>query len=181
MSEWYRIARRIRVPLGFVFALFYFWEATPSWTSLACGTILLVVGLSVRAVASGHVRKDEQLTTSGPYAHVRNPLYLGSLILACGLAIAARNWWVVVGMLVLFVVIYLPVIFSEERYLRSNFPAFTHYAQHVPRLIPRLQAYAQTGNRSFSRELYWKHREYNALLGAIGALALLIVKLYVSR
>jgi protein-S-isoprenylcysteine O-methyltransferase Ste14 len=181
VPDWYRIARRIRVPLGFAFAIFYFWAAQPSWASVGIGSILLALGLIIRAIASGHVRKDEQLTTSGPYAYVRNPLYLGSIVLACGLAVAARNRWVVLALFALFLGIYLPVIFSEERFLRSNFPGFTHYAQHVPRLIPRIRAYDQSAPRDFSPQLYWRHREYNALLGALGALLLLVMKLWISR
>ena len=181
MVDWYPIARRIRVPLGFAFAGFYFWAARPTWVSLAFGSIFLSLGLLVRAAASGYVQKDEELTTSGPYSHVRNPLYLGSVILACGLAITARNWWIVLGMTVLFIGIYLPVIFSDENFLRSNFPAFTHYAQNVPRLIPRLHAYEQNADHRFSRELYWKHREYNALLGTLAVLIVLVVKLWFSR
>jgi protein-S-isoprenylcysteine O-methyltransferase Ste14 len=181
VGDWYRIARRVRVPLGFAFAVFYLRMAKPSWASIAWASLLLVAGLLIRAVASGHVQKDEQLTTSGPYAYVRNPLYLGSVILAVGLAIASRSWWIALGMALLFVVVYLPVIISEENFLRSNFPAFTDYAQHVPRLVPRFPGYHGSVDRSFSAQLYWKHREYNALLGTIGVLVVLIVKLWFSR
>ena len=68
------------------------------------------------------MQKDKQLTTSGPYAYTRNPLYLGSLMLAAGFAIAARSWWIVAIMLLMFAVIYIPVIAGEERYLRQTFP-----------------------------------------------------------
>jgi protein-S-isoprenylcysteine O-methyltransferase Ste14 len=74
--SWSKTARRIRVPLGFLFALLYFWLARPCGRSLALGAILILPGLLVRALASGHVRKNEALATSGPYAYTRNPLYL---------------------------------------------------------------------------------------------------------
>jgi protein-S-isoprenylcysteine O-methyltransferase Ste14 len=89
MPEWSRVARRIRVPLGFAFAAFYVWIARPSWTSLALGAVVTIPGILLRAFASGYVKKNEELTTSGPYAYTRNPLYLGSLIMAVGFAIAA--------------------------------------------------------------------------------------------
>src|ERR1035438_599870 len=89
--SWGRIARRIRVPLGFLFAVFYFWRARPDWRSLALGGAVAAAGVFLRAMASGHVKKNEQLATSGPYAYCRNPLYLGSIIIAVGFAIAARD------------------------------------------------------------------------------------------
>src|SRR5437879_2883926 len=65
---WARVARRIRVPLGFVLAGAYLWLARPTWTSILIGLALIVTGLVIRAMASGHVQKNEQLATSGPYA-----------------------------------------------------------------------------------------------------------------
>src|SRR5664279_2027516 len=100
--SWNRIARRIRVPLGFLFAVFYFWRARPDWISLALGVAVAALGVFVRAMASGHVKKNEQLATSGPYAYCRNPLYLGSIIIAIGFAIAARDVWIAIGIIALF-------------------------------------------------------------------------------
>jgi phospholipid methyltransferase len=176
VPEWSRIARRIRVPLGFAFAGFYLWIAHPTWTSIILGTIVAIPGLGLRALASGHVKKNEELTTSGPYAYTRNPLYLGSLIMALGFAIAARSLWVVLLMLGMLFVIYLPVIRAEEAFLRRNFPAFDHYAQNVPRLFPRGTAFAKIEG-AFSPPLYWQHREYNAVLGTAALMAALVAKL----
>jgi protein-S-isoprenylcysteine O-methyltransferase Ste14 len=92
---------------------------------------LIVPGLLIRALASGHVRKNEALATSGPYAYTRNPLYLGSLLMGVGFAIAARSWWVGVILVVMFLAIYLPVIRDEENYLRQKFPEFEEYARRV--------------------------------------------------
>lgn len=176
MPTWSRIARRIRVPLGFAFAVLYEWLAKPSLLSLLIGMLLVIPGLLIRARASGHVRKNEQLTTSGPYAYTRNPLYLGSLILALGFVVASRSWWIAGVMILMFVAIYVPVIRSEETYLRNQFPAFDEYARSVPRLVPRLAA-RNNGGVTFSKELYLKHREYNALLGAAAIMLLLVGKL----
>src|SRR5215471_6830537 len=104
--SWPRIARRIRVPLGFLFAAFYFWRARPDRFSLAAGALIAAIGIYVRAIASGHVKKNEELATTGPYAFCRNPLYLGSIIIAIGFAVAARDVWIAVGIVVLFAVIY---------------------------------------------------------------------------
>jgi protein-S-isoprenylcysteine O-methyltransferase Ste14 len=179
MAEWSRVARRIRVPLGFAFAVLYFWLARPTWRSITLGAIVFVPGLLVRALASGHVKKNEALATSGPYAYTRNPLYLGSLLIGVGFAVAARSWWVGVVLVVMFFAIYLPVIRGEEAYLRLKFPEFDEYAQRVPRMFPRLGA--RSGEASFSMGLYLKHREYNALLGAVAMVVALAIKMMFFR
>ena len=112
---WTRLARRVRVPLGFIFAVVYVWLARPTRTSLIAGALITLPGLLLRGLASGHVQKDKQLTISGPYAYTRNPLYLGSLFLAAGFAIAARSWSIVAIMVLMFALIYVPVIAGEER------------------------------------------------------------------
>ena len=180
MDRWSAIARRIRVPLGFVLALFYVWIARPTWASIAIGILIAIPGIGLRALASGHVKKNEELTTSGPYAYTRNPLYLGSLIMAVGFAIAARSGWVLLLMVLMFLVIYVPVIGAEEAFLRQKFPSFEEYARNVPRLLPRLTPYAP-GPTAFSRKLYWQHREYNAVLGTAAVMATLTAKLLWSR
>ena len=177
--EWSKTARRIRVPLGFVFAVLYFWLARPTWKFIALGAIGIVPGLLIRALASGHVRKNEALAMSGPYAYTRNPLYLGSLLIGVGFAVAARSWWVGVALMVMFFAIYVPVIRDEEAFLRRRFPEFEEYARRVPRMFPRLATGSQKDEApaGFSVDLYWKHREYNALLGALAMTAALILKL----
>lgn len=179
MAEWSRVARRIRVPLGFAFALLYFWLAQPTWRSIAAGAVLIVPGLLIRALASGHVRKNEALATSGPYAHTRNPLYLGSLLIGIGFALAARSWWIGGVLFLMFFAIYVPVIRGEERFLREKFSEFDEYARRVPRMLPRITP-AQSASDDpggFSMDLYLMHREWNALLGAVGIVAVLVLKM----
>src|ERR1035438_3571107 len=172
---WSRVARRIRVPMGFVLAIFYFWRARPTWGFLVLGALIALLGIVLRTAASGQVKKNRELTMTGPYAYVRNPLYLGSIVIAIGFAVAARDIWIAVAILLLFVLIYVPVIRSEEAFLRGQFPQYDDYARRVPSLLPRTLFVRQTTKR-FSRELYLKHREYNALLGAAAMLAALIIK-----
>lgn len=179
-GSWNRIARRVRVPVGFAFAVFFLWLARPSARFLALSLVLVLPGLALRAYASGYVQKNEALTVTGPYAYTRNPLYLGSMLIAFGFALAAASPWIAGVMAILFGLIYIPVIRSEEEYLRTRFPEFAAYAQRVPRLLPWKPAGHAMASASgrFSGGLYRKHREYNALLGATGMYAALILKLF---
>lgn len=180
---WQRIARRIRVPMGFVFAAVFLWLARPGWRSLAASLALVVPGLWLRGYAAGYVKKNAELTTTGPYAYTRNPLYLGSMLIALGFAAASWNWIILAVLAALFTAIYVPTIQSEEAYLRMHFSEFDTYARKVPRLVPRLTAASVAGrppgarSSGFSRTLYLKHREYNALVGACAIYVALALKL----
>jgi protein-S-isoprenylcysteine O-methyltransferase Ste14 len=181
MGRMERLVRRIRVPLGFVFAAVFLWRARPSLLSLALSLILVVPGLWLRGYAAGYVKKNAELTQTGPYAYTRNPLYLGSMMAAFGFAFASRQWYLVVLLAVLFAVIYGPVILSEERYLRGHFADFDAYARRVPRLFPRLTAAPapEQERGSFSRGLYMRHREYNSVMGASALFATMLLLMWV--
>jgi protein-S-isoprenylcysteine O-methyltransferase Ste14 len=177
-TRWQKIARRIRVPLGFVFAGVFLWLARPTWLTLGLSLLLVAPGIWLRGYAAGYVRKNTELTRTGPYARTRNPLYLGSMLIAFGFAGASGNWLILVSLTALFAAIYWPTIRSEEAYLREKFAGFDAYAKSVPRLIPRVTA-ASTDDiaGSFSSELYLHHREYNALMGAVAIYAAMALKL----
>lgn len=172
---WEAVARRIRVPLGFVTAALYLvelWRHRPQPAAVLWSLALVLPGLWLRGYAAGYVKKNRELTQTGPYAYTRNPLYLGSILIAAGFAVALLSWVVAVALVVFFVAIYVPVIASEERFLRATFPDFGAYCRRVPRLIPRLTpAHPEKGETevspgNFSFALYLRHREYNASIGA---------------
>jgi protein-S-isoprenylcysteine O-methyltransferase Ste14 len=173
ITRWQRVARRIRVPLGFVTAGLYLFELArraPHPAAVAWSLALVLPGLWLRGYAAGYVKKNRELTMTGPYGYTRNPLYLGSMLMAAGFAVALMSWPMALVLGAGFAVIYVPVITSEERFLRSTFPDFDDYCQRVPRLIPRLTGASQSGDQAgsgaFSLALYLKHREYNAGIGA---------------
>ncbi|HUV71302.1 MAG TPA: isoprenylcysteine carboxylmethyltransferase family protein [Terracidiphilus sp.] len=184
IARWQRVARRIRVPLGFCVAglyVFDLWREAPRPAAVAWSLALVLPGLWLRGYASGYVKKNRELTMTGPYAYTRNPLYLGSMLIAAGFAVALLSWPVAVVLAVGFTAIYVPVIASEERFLREAFAGFDEYCRRVPRLIPRLTAappalgrglhsgadgVAGAGAGRFSLKLYLHHREYNAAIGA---------------
>jgi protein-S-isoprenylcysteine O-methyltransferase Ste14 len=176
-----RIARRIRVPLGFIFAALFLWRAHPTPQSLVWSVPAIAAGLALRAYSSGYVNKNTELATTGPYAYTRNPLYLASFVLALGFIIAARSWLLLVTFIVLFAIIYIPTILSEEVWLRDNFLSFENYCRRVPRFFPRLTPAYLPGGGAFSAALYRKHREYNSFMGAAGVYAVLLLKWWLQR
>ena len=172
IARWQRIARRIRVPLGFLTAALYLFDLlrrAPPPPAVAWSLALVLPGLWLRGYASGYVNKNRELTVTGPYAHTRNPLYLGSMLIAAGFAVALLSWPLALVLALGFALIYVPVIASEERFLRSSFPGFDDYCRRVPRLIPRLTpaSHPGAGTGGFSFTLYLHHREYNAGMGAM--------------
>ena len=166
---------RVRVPCGFLLVAAFAWFAHPSGRSLALGIPISLAGLALRAWAAGCLAKDQQLATGGPYSYVRNPLYLGTLLVAAGLAIACHSVGLAILFAFVFIFIYLPVIMLEEQHLAELFPDFEHYAATVPPLFPYRKPVKSVGR--FSVSLYLKNREYQALLGFMVGLAWLLYRL----
>ena len=174
MQDW---LSRIRVPAGFVMAVVYFYFSRPTWPALAFGCALAVPGLLRRAWATGHLRKNDQLAVTGPYGLTRNPLYFGSFLLGGGFSIAGRNLWILVAFLAGFAAVYGNSIRQEAKHLRRLFPGdYPLYEQRVPLFWPRVWN-ADLGNSRFSIERYWRNREYEALLGFLGAVIVLVLKI----
>jgi protein-S-isoprenylcysteine O-methyltransferase Ste14 len=167
-----RVAK-LRVPGGFVMVAAFLWLSAPSRMSLAIGLPASILGLALRAWAAGHLEKNTTLADGGPYAYVRNPLYIGTLIAAAGLVIASRRWELGVFFTAVFLLIYLPVVELEEQHLRDLFPEYDGYSKRVPKLIPR----PGEGNaKRFRWALYMKNQEYQALLGFLAGAAVLVWK-----
>lgn len=138
------------------------------------GLPVAVFGLLLRAWAAGHLAKDQQLATSGPYAYLRNPLYVGTLTVAGGLVIASRNIWLALLFAAAFFLVYLPAVELEEQHLREIFPNYREYAARVWRFFP-VSRY-RGASRKFSPVLYRKNEEYKAALGFLVACAWLVTK-----
>jgi protein-S-isoprenylcysteine O-methyltransferase Ste14 len=172
---------RWRVRLGYPLAAVILWLARPSPKSILAAAIIGAIGLSVRAMAAGHLHKQQVLTTSGPYAYTRNPLYLGSFILIIAAGVAAHSWSAAVILIAYFALFYSFVMRREERELYHHHgEAFQEYARTVPLFFPRL-APAKLSTETtvaFSYNQYKKNREYRA---AIGFLLLLLVLIVIWR
>ena len=173
------VAQRIRVPSGFVLSGLYLYFARPSLLVVVIGGAISLLGLLTRAWASGHLRKNETLATSGPYALTRNPLYLGSFLMGIGCAVAGGNLWVALGLIAFFLMIYLPVMQAEARHLTQIFPDdYPVYARQVPLLLPKLTALPAALQSPFNLQLYLRYREYRAALGLFSVFAFLVVRMY---
>lgn len=176
-----RTLQRIRVPLGFLFGIVFLYFANPQLLVLIIGGIIAVVGILIRAWASGHIRKNQNLAVSGPYAFTRNPLYLGSFFLGVGFTIAAGVWWLGIIFIALFLGIYLPVMRVESADLTKLFGAeYGEYARRVPLFFPRPTAF-RASDTKFDMSLYMRHREYQAALGLIFAWLVLAFKTFFLR
>jgi len=176
--------QRWRVPLGFACAALFLVFARPQpWTLLA-GAVVAVPGLALRAWGTGHLRKNEALATSGPYAYTRNPLYLGSFLIGLGFTIAAGRVILVIIFAAMLLGIYLPVMRVESATLAELFGAkFERYAREVPLLLPRLSPFRNKkfARARFDRALYLRYREYRATFGAIIGWALLALKMMLLK
>jgi protein-S-isoprenylcysteine O-methyltransferase Ste14 len=171
-----KVAARWRVRLGYPLAIVVLWLARPTPSNMVCGALVGAIGLLVRAYAAGYLHKQEVLTMSGPYAYTRNPLYLGSAILAAGAAIAMRSWFSAVILAAYFTVLYSVVMKREEQELRTQHgAAFEKYARAVPLFLPRLTPanLPCESPRAFSFAQYKKNREYRAAIGFLLFLVLL--------
>src|SRR5687767_13866021 len=161
-----RIAR-LRVPLGFAFGLVVLWLARPTPRTLAVGAVVAVTGELVRIWAAGHLEKVREVTSSGPYALTRHPLYLGSTLIGVGLVIAAADVWVAIVVLGYLVVTYTAAIRTEEAHLTEKFGA----------AYPQYRAGQMSVKRPFSLERALKtNREYRAVIGVLVVLAVLAWK-----
>jgi len=169
------VVARLRVPFGFVLVVAFAWFASPDARSLSWGLPLAAAGLLLRGWAAGHLAKNTRLATGGPYAYVRNPLYVGTALVAAGLAAGSRSWPLALLFAAVFALIYLPAIELEEQHLRKLFPEYADYAERVPMLLPGLRAWSG-GEGSFAWRLYWKNEEYQALAGFLAGAALLLWK-----
>jgi protein-S-isoprenylcysteine O-methyltransferase Ste14 len=177
---------RWRVRLGYPVAVVFLALARPIPHSIVAGGIVVAFGLLVRGAASGHLRKDEELATTGPYASTRNPLYLGSAFLAAGFIIAGDSWWAALIVGVYFAVFYYAVIHNEEADLRKRFgAAFEEYAARTPLFFPGFRAHrgearpANARANAFSWPQYRRNREYQALLGTIAGLGIVWLRMWI--
>jgi protein-S-isoprenylcysteine O-methyltransferase Ste14 len=185
VSEQRKFWMRWRVRAGYPVAVIYWLLARPTPHSILLGGIVVAPGLLVRLAASGHLRKYEELATTGPYASTRNPLYLGSAFLAGGFVIAGHSSSAGLLVAAYFAIFYYAVMRNEESDLHERFGAeFRSYAARVPLFFPwtaKRAAERPPGARpgpQFSWDQYRRNREYKALVGTVAGFALLWLRVW---
>jgi protein-S-isoprenylcysteine O-methyltransferase Ste14 len=171
------VVAKLRVPSGFLIVAIFAWFSHPSAQSLAIGLPISLLGLALRAWAAGCLAKNQQLATGGPYAYTRNPLYIGTLLVALGLTVASRSIGLGILFAAVFLLVYLPVIQNEEQHLRKIFPDYAAYAAQVPALLPRLTPISSKNSNPFQMALYLKNKEFQAGVGLAAGMLFLLWKL----
>jgi protein-S-isoprenylcysteine O-methyltransferase Ste14 len=171
---------RLRVPFGYAVGLLVLILARPSPFSLLLALPLGVIGEGIRIWASGHIDKTRSLATGGPYAFARNPLYLGSLLLALGVAVASASVWVLLAVAAYFAAFYPSVMREEAGFLREKFAVeYGEWAAEVPAFLPRLTPGGPRASR-FTWERVGRNREWRTALGLLVVAALLCLRLVVA-
>jgi uncharacterized membrane protein len=169
--------RRRRVGIALPCAIGFLALASPSWPAIAIGATIAAVGLLIRAVAAGQLKKHEALTTTGMYGVVRHPLYLGSAVLGVGFLIAGRSWPASLFVVAYALAFYPAIIRHEEERLRARYgQAFAEHEAHTPMLRPRFSAIG-SANAGFSWRTYRRNREYRAAAGAAVGFLVLTLRL----
>lgn len=157
--------------------------ARPTTETLLVGGALALAGCALRSWAAGHIRKAETLAVTGPYAYVRHPLYVGSLILGLGVTIAASRLSFYIFFAAYFVVVYTRTVKCEDETLEECFgEAFRRYRGRVRALLPRLSPYrpaepAVEAGRRFSLRRWLRNREYEAVMGTLAGIGVLALKM----
>jgi protein-S-isoprenylcysteine O-methyltransferase Ste14 len=172
-------AKKLRLPLGFALGILYLLFAHPTKIALITGGVIALIGVLVRAWASGHISKNERLAVSGPYAHTRNPLYFGSFLIAAGFAVAA-HWALLLVVIAFWAFIYAPTMERERANISGRFPdAYARYSENVPKFVPRVTPWRdeQSDKDAFSLQLYMKHGEWKAAVTYLLAMAWLALRM----
>ena len=175
-----RPAEAAKVLAVVVFGGLFAWLGTPSRVSMAVGIPLIVVGIAIRTWAAGHLRRNRQLATSGPYAYVRDPLYLGRLFLLCGLAVLAHNPYTYalfgLGMLVFFLN-YMPrKLRKETERLEGYFGQdYVAYRTEVRSLVPRLRPYPKRSLQRWGFATFWRENREQWLAFAIVLIVVVMI------
>jgi hypothetical protein len=170
---------RWRVRLGYPLAIVVVYLSRPTPRTILFGALVGVCGLCLRAYAAGYLHKKEVLTVTGPYGYTRNPLYLGSAVLALGAGIATRSWISALLLIAYFAVFYSLVMRREanELYVRHG-ASYEEYARSVPLFIPRLTAAKLPGDSAgtFSFAQYKKNHEWQAAAGFLFVILVLLLR-----
>ncbi len=180
MKQGTKALARWRVPLGWVLGLVALYLATPDPKLYVTGLGVAGLGEAIRLWAAGHLERWKGLTTSGPYAWTRNPLYLGSVLVGLGFALATGRWEILVLLALFLFLVYRPVMRREAAALAEAHPEpYAAYAEEVPLFLPRVTPYRGGVGRRFSWKRVWSNCEHVTVLGVSAVAALIGLKFWI--
>jgi len=178
MDAWGKIAQRLRVPVGTLLGVVFLILMHPSKRSFWIGGIATLAGASIRVWAAGHIDKGRTLAQRGPYALTRNPLYLGSFLMALGILLAGQGYWLLIPFGLFFVGFYYPVMKAEEQELLQGYgDAFLAYSKRVPLFFPAFRHPSKDAS-TFLWPRVWRNREHRTVMGLMLAEAILVFKIF---
>ncbi len=180
-SGWGKLAQRIRVPAGAILGIIFLFLMHPSSQSLWIGGVIAVTGACLRLWAAGHIEKGRSLTRGGPYALTRNPLYLGSFLMAFGIVLAGQCYWLLIPFGLFFLICYFPVIKAEEQELFQGYGAeFVEYSESVPLFFPSFwKAPLVPSTFLWSRVI--RNREHHTFAGFLATEVILVALNFIGK
>lgn len=144
----------------------------PTITSIAAGLLVALIGESIRFWGVGHATSETRVTgsvgasrlvTSGPFAYVRNPLYLGNILLYTGFGIMANLLWLIAITFCWFLFQYAMIVSREEEFLAGKFgKEYEAYRRAVHRFLPRLTPYKREGSLDWKIAIRSERRTFQA-------------------
>jgi protein-S-isoprenylcysteine O-methyltransferase Ste14 len=176
MASWKQFAQKTRVPAGTALGVLFLVLMHPSVRSLCIGAAITLPGWLLRLWAAGHIDKGKVLTQGGPYAMTRNPLYLGSFLMALGIILGGQGYWMLPLFCIFFATFYFSVMKAEAEHLLGMYgQEFVEYSKRVPAFFPAFQK-AGTGASTFLWSRVVQNREHRNVVGLLVAEAILILK-----
>jgi protein-S-isoprenylcysteine O-methyltransferase Ste14 len=166
-----------RVRFGFFGIILSIILSEPNFFSMLGGVIITAAGLILRAWACGHLRKEKELTTTGPYSYTRNPLYLGNMIIGIGVVVGSRSLWILCYFILYFLIFYSIAVRKEKEKMKKLYPdQYNEFSQKVSLFFPSFKSAYPYKKNSFNWDFYKTNREQRALIGAILFWLLMLAK-----
>lgn len=161
----------------YLLTLLLIFFAHPTLSSFLVGLILIVPGEALRIWACGHLKKNKEVTTTGPYAYVKNPLYLGTLFIMTGFCIMTRNYYIMGLGIAIFLIYYIPFKKkAESDRLQQIFgETWSQYDKNVPDYIPNIYPYTRKSPHKWNFTLVKENSEFGTLFSTLAGVLIFII------
>lgn len=165
---------RYRSTVGIISLFIILYLATPSAKSITVGFFVMMAGVFFRAWSSGHLNKDNELATEGPYSLTRNPLYFGNFVLGSGIAIAGNHFFTYLIFFAFFLFFFPFLMIIEHKRLKQKFgKKYEEWSRKSNSFFPKIKRIREF---NFNVSNYMRNREYRVLFFSFLIIAMLILK-----